>query len=109
MKPGICAILLVITLLMASGCASLHFMDSDKQMLDDGLAACARLQIAPTHYFLAVNISSQTVSLFESGVFVKKFSCSTSRFGIGQEVNSNRTPLGLHRIAEKIGDGEAPG
>ena len=29
--------------------------------------------------------------------------CSTSRFGIGQVEGSNRTPLGLHRVAEKIG------
>jgi len=30
---------------------------------------------------------------------------STSRFGIGQVEGSNCTPLGLHRIAEKIGGG----
>src|SRR6185295_16599266 len=30
---------------------------------------------------------------------------STSRFGVGQVEDSNRTPLGLHRIAEKIGGG----
>jgi hypothetical protein len=37
--------------------------------------------------------------------FVRSLRCSTSRFGIGQVVGSNRTPLGLHRIAEKIGGG----
>ena len=31
--------------------------------------------------------------------------CSTSRFGIGQAEGSHCTPLGLHRIAEKIGGG----
>lgn len=31
--------------------------------------------------------------------------CSTSRFGIGQVAGSNCTPLGLHRIARKIGGG----
>jgi len=31
--------------------------------------------------------------------------CSTSKFGIGQRAGSNRTPLGLHRIAQKIGGG----
>ncbi len=35
--------------------------------------------------------------------------CSTSRFGTGQLKDSNRTPLGLHRIAEKIGDGQPVG
>ncbi len=35
----------------------------------------------------------------------KSFRISTSRFGIGQAENSNRTPLGLHRIAQKVGGG----
>lgn len=35
----------------------------------------------------------------------KAFRISTSRFGIGQQKNSNCTPLGLHRIARKVGGG----
>ena len=73
------------------------------------LATCGRLNIAPTHYFLTVTISGQSACLFEKNVFVKKYSCSTSCFGIGQVKNSNCTPLGLHRIAEKIGAGEPAG
>lgn len=34
---------------------------------------------------------------------------STARYGIGQRENSNKTPLGLHRIAEKIGADAEPG
>ncbi|MBI4661275.1 MAG: L,D-transpeptidase [Verrucomicrobia bacterium] len=30
---------------------------------------------------------------------------STSRFGVGQRTGSCQTPLGLHRVAEKIGAG----
>lgn len=37
----------------------------------------------------------------------KTFRCSTSRHGIGQIAGSNRTPLGLHHIAEKHG-GDQP-
>jgi hypothetical protein len=36
---------------------------------------------------------------------LKRCRCSTSKFGIGQEENTNRTPLGLHRVTEKIGGG----
>ncbi|HZL44374.1 MAG TPA: L,D-transpeptidase, partial [Verrucomicrobiae bacterium] len=36
---------------------------------------------------------------------VNSFRCSTSRFGIGQLAGSNRTPIGLHRIAQKLGGG----
>jgi hypothetical protein len=35
----------------------------------------------------------------------EQFRVSTSRFGIGQVENSNKTPLGLHRVARKIGGG----
>jgi hypothetical protein len=73
------------------------------------LGACKKLEISPTQFVLVTNIAEQTVSLFEKDKFVKKFPCSTSRFGIGQTEGSNRTPLGLHRIAEKIGAGERAG
>ncbi|HTV75959.1 MAG TPA: L,D-transpeptidase [Candidatus Baltobacteraceae bacterium] len=62
-----------------------------------------------TRFVLIVNIGEQTVSLFEQNKLVKKLPCSTSRFGIGQIEGSQCTPLGLHRIAEKIGAGERAG
>jgi hypothetical protein len=71
--------------------------------------ACEKHGVSPTQFVLLVNIADQTVSLFEKGEFAKDFPCSTSRFGIGQTEGSNRTPLGLHRIAEKIGAGERAG
>jgi hypothetical protein len=71
--------------------------------------ACKKYVVLPTQFILIVNIAEQTVSLFEQNKFVKKFPCSTSRFGIGQTEGSNRTPLGLHRIAEKIGAGVMAG
>jgi lipoprotein-anchoring transpeptidase ErfK/SrfK len=36
---------------------------------------------------------------------VRPYLCSTSRIGVGQAQGSNRTPLGLHRVAQKIGGG----
>jgi len=71
--------------------------------------ACNKYGFAPTRFLLAVSIAEQTVSLFEkfSGSWHPggKMRCSTSRFGIGQAEGSNCTPLGLHRIVEKIGGG----
>jgi len=98
-----------VAVLLTSGCASLRFMNSKNKVPEACLATCGRLKIEPTSFILTVNISRQTVSLFEDNKFVKKFRCSTSRFGIGQIEGSNRTPLGLHRIAEKIGGGEPAG
>jgi hypothetical protein len=87
-----------------------------KNLLSIFSSACEKNGIAPTQFILFVSIAEQTVSLFENSSaslrlcgenykFIKKFPCSTSRFGIGQAEGSNRTPLGLHRIAEKIGAG----
>jgi hypothetical protein len=73
------------------------------------LSACEKHGVKPTQFVLIVGIAEQTASLFEQNKFSKQFPCSTSRFGIGQTEGSNRTPLGLHRIAEKIGAGEPSG
>jgi hypothetical protein len=89
-----------------------------KTFLSDFFPACKKRGIAPTQFVLITGIADQTVLLFENssprfGIedckFVKKFPCSTSRFGIGQTEGSNCTPLGLHCIAEKIGAGEPAG
>lgn len=78
-------------------------------VFNDFIAACAKHGVAPTRFLLIVSVAGQTVSLFEQNKLVKTMSCSTSRFGIGQREGSNRTPLGLHRIAEKIGAGAPAG
>jgi hypothetical protein len=98
---------LIAAALLSSGCAHLNFMNP--KIPEACLATCERLKIAPTKFILTVNISRQTVSLFEENKFIETFPCSTSRFGIGQIEGSNCTPLGLHRIAEKIGDDEPAG
>ena len=74
---------------------------------------CEKRAVTPTQLLLTVSIASQSVTLLEkiSGNYqvTQTLPCSTSRFGIGQVEGSNCTPLGLHRIAEKIGDGCAAG
>jgi hypothetical protein len=76
------------------------------QSFEGVLSVCKKYGIAPTRFALIVCITDQSLSLFDEGKFVRKLPCSTSRFGIGQTEGSNCTPLGLHRIAEKIGAGE---
>lgn len=103
-----CALSLLMSaaLMLTSGCAGLRYQSNSFKAC---LATCQRLGIEPTHYILVVNISSQSASLYEKNGLVKTYSCSTSRFGIGEVMESQRTPRGLHRIAEKIGDGEPAG
>jgi hypothetical protein len=102
-------LLMSATVMLTSGCAHLRFMNSQTKIPETCLATCAKLKVTPTKFILVAHISSQTLSLFEDGKWVKTYSCSTSRFGTGQIEGSNRTPLGLHRIAEKIGAGEPAG
>jgi L,D-transpeptidase YbiS len=99
------------------------------------LWACRRWDVRLTKFVLIASLAKQRLWLFErhqswaaagrapaSGgalglfhvhgreyQFRRCFLASTSRFGAGQQSGSNRTPLGLHRIAEKIGAGQPIG
>jgi L,D-transpeptidase YbiS len=53
---------------------------------------------------IEVTVADQTLRLFdEAGALLKTYVISTSKFGLGTESGSNRTPLGQFRIASKIG------
>src|SRR5215467_2720564 len=56
-----------------------------------------------------ISIKNQQLTLTRDGEQLRSFPISSSRFGIGTEEGSNKTPLGNFRIAEKIGHGAAPG
>ena len=83
------------------------------------LRAIVKRRVRPTRWLLTVSVARQEVTEWErddgkprSGrapayQFRERYVASTSRFGIGQKMDSNRTPLGLHRIARKIGGGLA--
>jgi len=63
-----------------------------------------------TRHVLWIRATRQEVVHFETAppaavVSSRRLLASTSRFGIGQQENSNCTPLGLHCIACKIGNG----
>src|SRR5688572_8632510 len=83
------------------------------------LPTLRRLGIRPTRFLLTVNLSAQTMSAWENARqrelrgpvygLIGQYRVSSSRFGIGQTMDSNCTPLGLHRIAEKVGGGYPPG
>lgn len=58
---------------------------------------------------VAVTLSDQKLTLFKDGQKVKDYSISSSKFGIGNVNGSNRTPLGIHAISQKNGDGQPEG
>ncbi len=101
-------------------------MNSSLHDLTHCLRRCRQVGIPPSRCVLSVSVARQTAELFEEAFAplrlcvgppcsvaanqrpyesTCRFRCSTSRFGIGQDAGSDCTPLGLHRIAEKIGGG----
>ena len=59
---------------------------------------------------LRVSVSAQRLDLVDDhGRVTRSFPVSTAKKGTGSEPDSNKTPLGWHRICAKIGDGAAAG
>lgn len=54
---------------------------------------------------ILIKISEQRLYLLQDGYILLTYPVSSSRHGTGNQAGSHKTPLGVHRIAEKIGDG----
>jgi lipoprotein-anchoring transpeptidase ErfK/SrfK len=65
---------------------------------------------APAAVQLSISISvpGQRLDLLENGCTIASWPVSTSKYGLGTEPGSFRTPAGRFVIAEAIGDGAAP-
>ncbi len=58
---------------------------------------------------VAITLRDQKLTVFRGGKKVKDYSISSSKFGIGSRNGSNRTPLGIHAVTRKVGDGQPKG
>lgn len=58
---------------------------------------------------IKVKVFEQKLYLLENGKIVKSYPVSTSKYGIGNREGSNQTPLGRHKIVNKIGGNAAWG
>ena len=58
---------------------------------------------------MLVSIRDQKMLLVRDGKPIKAYKISTSKFGVGDRVRSNCTPLGRLEIGRKIGDKAPPG
>jgi len=57
---------------------------------------------------IVVDVAAQTLSVMDGPSVAAEFPVSTSRFGLGFEEGSFRTPTGRFVVREKIGDGAPP-
>ena len=67
------------------------------------------MSITPTSRLLIVSVQYQELALINNDKLQHTFSISTSKNPPSCVENSFGTPLGLHALADKIGDGEPEG
>jgi len=61
----------------------------------------------PDQRKIEVSVREQLLKLYEGEDILEIYPISTSKFGLGSEEGSYKTPLGKFRVGEKIGD-DAP-
>ncbi|MGC6404630.1 MAG: L,D-transpeptidase family protein [Candidatus Comchoanobacterales bacterium] len=52
---------------------------------------------------ITICIARQVLTVHDCDLRVESFPVSTSSYGIGQEINSYKTPLGMHKVKQVIG------
>lgn len=87
------ALLLVTAALAFGGCGSSAKVTAGKD----------------TRHKMLVSVTDQRMLLLRDGRPIKSYPISTSKFGLGSQEGSYRTPLGSMEIARKIGDGQPKG
>ena len=53
---------------------------------------------------LVISVAEQKLVLLRDGGLLKKYPISTSKFGLGDDFGSYKTPLGRLRVCQKVGD-----
>jgi lipoprotein-anchoring transpeptidase ErfK/SrfK len=74
------------------------------------LGSCANSPLVKdTRNKMIVSVQDQKMLLVTDGKPVKTYKVSTSKFGLGDQPGSHRTPLGHMKVAKKIGCQKCPG
>lgn len=58
----------------------------------------------PPDLEVVINVDKQKLEVVRSGASVKIFPVSTSKFGLGDDWRSYKTPLGMMEVCSKVGD-----
>lgn len=64
-----------------------------------------KFKYKPETEYIIVDTKKQKLILLKEFEVVKEYSISTSKYGLGSEFGSYKTPTGYHKIVEKIGNG----
>ena len=100
---------LLLVLLLSTSLFSLSAVPSnpilDSQYWEQKVQDLLRMK---EPHLLYVSIKDQKMVYFKNNRLEGVFSISTAKNGFGQQEGSFQTPIGLHRIYEKIGHDAAP-
>jgi lipoprotein-anchoring transpeptidase ErfK/SrfK len=80
----------------------------DEGLRGEVLGRLSALGLPSAEHCIIVSVDQQKLWFLGPGVR-REWPVSTARAGVGQREGSNRTPLGMHRVKEKIGDGARKG
>jgi len=86
----------------------LELCDMDEKNLEKCKKTCKRVQAFIGKFLILVNAVDQKLHLLINDKYHCSYTVSTAKKGEGQEIKSGRTPLGLHLIKKKIGEGADP-
>jgi hypothetical protein len=82
--------------------------ETDQVQLQEVEKQCLNLGIPRTQFLVLVNVGTQRLHLLNFQARVASYPVSTAKNGVGQIENTGKTPLGLHKIVSKIGEGAEP-
>lgn len=61
-------------------------------------------ELKPEPLQIVINVDKQKLEIVRSGAPTKRFPVSTSKFGLGDDWRSYKTPIGLMQVCSKFGD-----
>lgn len=104
----ICLILINTHASIASGLNSHNLppVSAFQPIIDD---LNVRFPKSPKDPLIVVSASEQRLFFIKDDQVAKAYTISTAEAGLGNRMHSNKTPLGVHRVAQKIGAGAKPG
>jgi len=79
----------------------------EEEDLAHALEARSRFPQCPSNPMCVISVRDQALRLIAGDKIVCNYTVSTSRYGTGGQLDSFKTPIGAHRIAERIGEGVA--
>ena len=95
-----------LALLLSAAMTAHAIPDSDLTSL---FAKAVGYGLPESGILLVVDVSEQVLAVVDAGKAGESLLVSTAIAGTGNQEGSNQTPLGWHRVEERIGDGEPRG